>query len=153
MKYGKRAKILFCSVLCLIPAYALFLIFAWSAFDVADVSRNSAMYHFAVPAHLRSVDLVLECRSPSYRWKGWDGAGVPFSSLNYGSSASTADLFKIYRSKFMQQSCRTEILTLPAESEQLLRMGCTNEDFLEVKIFVTEKGGCNNVTVDFLDND
>ncbi|MDA8444231.1 hypothetical protein [Paracidovorax valerianellae] len=153
MKYSKRAKIFLFGALGLMAAFLLFLVFAWSTFDVSEVGRNSMTYRLAAPEHLQDVEIIGECSSPKYRWKGRDGTAAPFSSLNYGSSAPATDIFKRYRQKFLTQSCTPETLTPAPDSEHMLSMTCTNKDFLEAKVFVAKQGECKTVTVDFLDND
>ncbi|GKS89255.1 hypothetical protein [Acidovorax sp. SUPP2539] len=153
MTYSKRAKIFLFGVLGLIAAFLLFSIFAWSTFDVSEADRHSMAYQLAAPGHLRDVEIIGECIPPKYRWKGRDGMGVPFSSLNYGSLAPATDILKIYREKFTAQSCTPETSTPAPDSEYRLSMTCTHQDFLEAKVFIAKQGDCKTVTVDFLDND
>ncbi|GKS82872.1 hypothetical protein AVMA1855_01990 [Acidovorax sp. SUPP1855] len=152
MTYSKRAKIFLFGVLGLIAAFLLFLIFAWSTFDVSEAGRHSMAYQLAAPGHLRDVEIIGECRPPKYRWKGRDGMGVPFSSLNYCSSAPTTDIFKIYRQAFASHSCKIETSIPESKSGSLLILFCDSQNFSSIQIFIADNSKCSDIVISFIGN-
>jgi hypothetical protein len=153
MEDRKTIKVIRLVLLGLVAAFLLFWGFAWSTFEVGGVGRYSIFFRLGAPEHLRAVELVGECRSPEYYWKGRDGEGVPFSFVIYGSSAPVADLFGYYGARFKKQSCIHEITPQALGAEQMLDMKCSNEDFRNVQVSVENKGICKEIRVGFVDEE
>lgn len=148
----KIAKIFSFSVIGGIFGYALFFVIAWSTFEVSGIERNSLTFYFAAPNHLNSVELIGECKKPEYQWKGRDGEGVPFSSIEFGSTSSIAQISDFYETVFSKQICKSANPKTASNSKLLLDFNCKNESFVSVKVFIDTKVGCKNVTIDFVEN-
>ncbi|SFD89178.1 hypothetical protein [Paracidovorax konjaci] len=149
----KIVKVLVLVSVGVVGTAALLFIGAWATFDISDVGRGSMTYRLAAPRSLKSVETIGECRPPMARWKGRDGEGVPFSSLTYGSSASTLDILRFYEAAFAKQACEVETSASGSGAAPLLGMLCRNPEFASVQVFVDKEGACRDVTVGFTEND
>lgn len=153
MEDRKTIKVIRLVLVGLVAAFLLFWGFVWSTFDVSGAGRYSIALRVGAPAHLRSVELVAECRDPKYRWKGRDGAGAPFSSVTYGSLAPGVDILKEYESIYKNKSCKNNSSISNSNSLIILNMDCENSDFLTARVFLSGDGVCKDVTVEFLGNE
>lgn len=136
-----------------ISAFTTFLIIALSTFEAANVERNSIKFFFGAPDYIHSINLIEECRSPKYQWKGRDGEGSGFSSIDYGSTASTDAIFNFHKKEFEKKICHTEAITTTPTSKVLLRLICRNPAFASANVFIAKEGTCKNITIDIIEND
>lgn len=153
MKSASRATKIMATVaggLLLCGAAGLFM--AGALFESSGVDRGSFVYRLGAPEYLRSVEILDECQKPRYRWKGRDGESSPYSSVTYGSLKSSADLVQSYRSAFDKKSCKVKDEIQSVGNKNHLALVCAQQDFLSVDLFITDAGGCKEVTLDFLEN-
>lgn len=133
--------------------FILLVIIIFSTYDVDDVEKHSIKFLLGAPDHLGSIELIKECRIPTYSWKGRDGESIPVSSIDFGSTAPKEEIIQFYRTAFEKQMCKDARPTTTATSKLLLSLSCKNQLFVSARVFMETESGCKKIIIDFIDND